>query len=279
MLDQDYISPLWTKRTGACLGAIALSVTTLLLPGCTTDNEEIQEGKTNVTTEDVAENTESVIGQEITVRSLVGEAVGKSGFVMNTEEDKPILVINATGTVFTLPAEEDMPVQATGQVAQFVLADVEKEYGLDLEDELYVDYEEQPAIIAQSLALAPTTEELAAAPTGYFDKVIAVEGDVRKLEATNNALALFEEGWVDDIGVLVVGVEADLKGGSIAAVQEGENITVTGTARQADAKLLKEANLGWDDAKIEEFLSRYTQRPVIVADGIYPSAVDPAPGE
>lgn len=280
MLKQDTASPKKVRKTGALLGAIALGVTTLLLPGCTTNNEEIREGKTNVTREDVAnvpQDATKLIGKEVTIRSETSQPVGKSGFVMTPEDGQPILVINATGTPFVLPGG-DMPVQATGRVESLVMADVEKEYNLALEDELYVDYERKPAIIAQSLALAPNPEDLAAAPTGYFDKVIAVEGDVRKLEDTPNSFALFEEGWVDDIGVLVVGVDPNLPGGPLSAIQEGENVVVTGVARKADAQILKEANLGWDDAKINEFVSRYTNRPVIVATKIYPSAVDPAPG-
>jgi hypothetical protein len=282
MIKQDTSSPNnKVRKTGAFLGAIALGVTTLLLPGCTTNNnEEIREGKTNTTSEEVAaipEDATKIIGKEVTIRSDAAQAVGKSGFVMTPQNGQPILVINATGTPFVLPTG-DMPVQATGKVESLVMADVEKEYNLALEDNLYTDYERKPAIIAQSLALAPNPEDLATAPTGYFDKVIAVEGDVRKLEDTPNSFALFEEGWVDDIGVLVVGADPNLPGGPLSAIQEGENVVVTGVARKADAQMLKEANLGWDDAKINEFVSRYTNRPVIVATKIYPSAVDPAPG-
>lgn len=270
MLNQDLSFPHLTKRTGVLLGLLSLGITTLLLPSCTTENEEIQEGKTNITTEDVVENTEELAGQQITVRSQVQQAVGNSGFVMESDGGEPILVINTTNAPFTLP-EREMPVQATGEAAQFVIADIEEKYGLDLENELYVDYENQPAIIAKSLALAPNPEDLATTPTDYFDKEIAVNGEVRKLDATNNAFALFEEGWVDDLGVLVIGVDRNLQD---SPIQEGESVTVTGTTRQADASLLQEANLGWDDVKIQEFLSSYTDRPVIVADGVYPSAVN-----
>ncbi|MGQ4649330.1 hypothetical protein [Lyngbya aestuarii] len=270
----------WNHKTGASLGAIALGLSTLLLPGCTTGNEEIQQGRTNATTEDVADNTANLIGKEITVRSEVEQAVGNSGFVLEANEadgSQPILVINSTGTPFVLPGE-GIPIQATGEVAQFVTADVEQQYGLDLEENLYVDYENRPAIIAKSLALAPTPEDLYEAPAGYFDKTIAVEGDLRKLEATPNAFALFEEGWVDDIGVLVVAANPTVQTKGVP-LQEGENVTVTGVARQFSAQLVQEAGLGWDAQQIQEFESRYTNRPVIVADHVYPSAVDPAPGE
>jgi hypothetical protein len=70
---------------------------------------------------------------------------------------------------------------------------------------------------------------------------------------------------------MVIGVNINPKGGLI---QEGEHVVVTGVARQPNAQLLQQANLGWDSNKINEFLAKYTNRPVIVADHVYPSAVD-----
>lgn len=273
MLNQGDSVPLWTKRTGTYLGAIAFALTALLLPGCTTDNEEIQEGKTNVTTEDVAENTEDIIGKEVTIRNIVEQKVGDLGYVVQPEEmgGESILILNATQAPFELPEEQEMPIQVTGEVVQLVIADIETEYGVELGDE-YVEYEDKPAIIAESLALAPTPQDLAEAPTGYFDKVIAVEGDVRDIYSPSS-ISLFEDGWVDDIGVLVIGVNRNLKAED-SVVQEGERVTVTGVARQFDPKLLQDSDLGWDAEKIKEFGSRYTDRPVIVAEDIFPSAVD-----
>lgn len=276
MLNQNYSSFGWSKRTGACLGAIALGVTALLLPSCTTETAE----KTTVTTEDVAEvggDRTQLIGKEVTVRNLPERAVGKSAFVMEAQDGQPILVVNATGTPFELPGRE-IPVQATGRVESLIIADIEREYGLDLENELYTDYERQPTIIAKSLALAPNPRNLYEAPISDFvNKPIAVEGELRKLDYTPNAFALFEEGWANDVGVLVVGVERNLKAQG-SPLEEGGNVTVTGVARPFSAELVREAGLGWNDEQIREFEARYTNRPVIVADGVYPSAVPPVPG-
>ncbi|MEW5860471.1 MAG: hypothetical protein AB1861_24305 [Cyanobacteriota bacterium] len=270
MIKQSYSSRGWAKRTGASLGAIALGLTALLLPGCSNE-KEIADGRTNTTAEEVAEvSPNPIIGKMATVRSEATKAVGKSGFVMTPKEGQPILVINATGTPFVLPGTE-MPVQATGKVASFVVADIEKEFGLALEDELYVDYERKPAIVAKSLALAPTPEDLYKAPAGYFDKPVAIEGEVRKL-AIPNTFALFEDGWVDDIGVLVIGANRDFK--VPGNIQEGEKVVVTGVTRNVNILARDAKNLGWNDDQIAEFEKRYTNRPVIVATEVYPSAVD-----
>ncbi|MEC4895750.1 MAG: hypothetical protein SAL07_21900 [Oscillatoria sp. PMC 1051.18] len=275
MLNRNHSEKSLIKKTGMGLGAIALGLTTLVLPACN-NNEEIREGRDNATTEDVSEIGEDgsdIVGKEITIRSQVEETVGNTGFVLQSQAGEEILVINSTGADFRVPAIE-VPVQVTGEAVELVVADVENEYGLDLEDELYVDYEQQPAIIAESLALAPTPEDLAEVPNGYFNQEIAVEGQVRELDSPN-AFALFEDGWVDDYGVLVIGISRNLKAED-SPIQEGENVTVTGVAREFDGALLEQeaAELGWTEADIAEFESRYSNRPVIVADSIYPSAID-----
>jgi len=274
MNKQPYPVLSWTKRTGTLLGAVALGLSTVVLTGCN-QPKEIEAGRTNTTAEEVAQvsGPDATIGQTITIRSKPTVTIGKSGFVLNTEDGKPIVVVNATGSTFVLPSR-DIPIQATGKVASFVVADVEREYGVDLENDLYIKYDRQPAILAQSLAFAPTPKDLYSAPAGYFDKPIAVKGEVRD-RYSPSALSLFEDGWVDDIGVLVIGFDPNnLPKGS--NIQKGEQVVVTGVARRFDVNLLKKEapNLGWSDAQIQEFATRYTNRPVIVATQVYPSALD-----
>lgn len=262
------------QKTGVTLGAIALGIATLLLPGCNLAPPETN-AETNVTTEDVAENSSNLVGQEITVRNTVEERVGNDGFVVATETGERVLIINATGQPFQAPSSE-VPIQATGRVETFSAEQIQNEYGVQLDRNLFANYENQPAIVAASMALAPNPRNLYEAPQGTFDnKQIAVEGEVRPLEDTNNAFALFEEGWVDDVGVLVLGVDPYLQGTPINA---GENVTVTGQARRVNEQVLRDANLGWNDSQVREFVERYTDRPVIITDGVYPSAVPPVPG-
>lgn len=251
-----------------------LGITALFLHGCNqiSRQDEIRPADTNVTSKDVgnvSNNDSLTIGKEVTIRNQVTKAIDQNGFVMQSNGASPILVLNATGAPFTLP-NKDIPVQATGMVEAFVPADVQRKYGLNLNQSLYQNYNSQPTIIAKSLALAPTPEDLATTPTGYFDRTIAVKGQVRKIDSASNtpkAMALFEDGWADDVGVLVVGINQQN-----GRVQEGEYVVVTGTARQPDANLL-EKELGWDTNKTQEFISRYKNRPVIVAEYVFPSAV------
>ena len=193
--------------------------------------------------------------------------------MVQAEDGTGILVINSPGKPVTLPAD-DTPIQVTGEVVEFVIADVETDYGLNLDDELFVDYETEPAIVAESIALAPTPEQLAEGDAQpFYDQVIAVEGDVGRI-LSPNTFTLYEEGWIDDMGLLVIGVDRALDAEN-AALEEGENVAVTGRLMDFDLAVLEqEYKLGLDQEEAAEFEARYTNRPVIVAEEVFPSAVE-----
>lgn len=275
MNQQNYFHHRTSKKIVAYLGAIALGLaTTTLLPARNTA-QEIQEGKTNVTIEKITGNLEDYVGQMVTVRSEVEEELGESGFVLEADEffgGEPFLLLNANAEPVIRPSD-DIAVQGTGIVRRLIIADIETEYGIDLDDELYVDYEDRPVVIAESVALAPTTEELAENPAAFYNQVIAVEGEVGEF-FSSSTMSLYEDGWIDDIGLIVFGINRDLDA-TDSAVQEGETVVVTGMAQPLDINLFEQdTELGWDENEISEFESRYTNRPVIVADDIYPSALD-----
>ncbi len=262
----------WLRKVSLSLGVLTLGAGAVLLPACGNEGE-IRSGRENVTTEDYAQTTQvsEAIGQEATIRSPIVETLDEHGLVLQAEGGENVLVLNVAANGAALPTG-DTPIQVTGQVVEFTLADVETDYGLDLDEDLYADYEQQPAILAVSWALAPTPEMLAEQPEAFYNQRIALEGDASILSA--NALALYEDGWIDDVGILVVGVEKPLMDAG-SNIQEGESVAVVGIAQPLDAVMLKgEYDLGLTDQEIEEFASRYTERPVIVADQAYPTAVD-----
>lgn len=274
MITQRNIS-LFTGISKVNVSAIALGTVLLFAAGCEGFNRaERPAEQENITTEDITGISEDdpAIGELVTVRSGVSETLDDYGLVLAASGES-ILVINPTDTPFT-PPDQEVPIQVTGVLEIFNAAAIEQQYDVTLDPNLYGEYDQQPAIIAENFALAPRPQDLAEAPANYFDETIAIEGDFRSLENTPNAFALFEEGWIDDVGVLVIGTEQLV---DTENLEEGENIIVTGQTQPADAATLQAANLGWDDAQIEEFISRYENRPVIQAEEVYPSAVPPHP--
>ncbi|WP_141242202.1 hypothetical protein [Leptolyngbya sp. BC1307] len=264
------------RRTWA--GAIAIGLAVSLITACD-GTGTTQTGQGSVPSEDTTQVEQSevpAVGDIVTVRGEITETVDGNGFLMESSAGDTVLIINPTATPFNLP-EQSIPVQVTGQLETFNAADSSSEYGVALDPELYSEYDQEPVVIAQNFALAPTPKDLAETPDGYFDETVAIEGEYRPLEeedSSRNAFALYEGDWVDDIGILVIG---GTEVGDTANFEAGDNVVVTGQTREADESLLQQSDLGWDANQIQEFLSRYESRPILVAEKAYPIGSTPYP--
>lgn len=235
------------------------------------ENANLTQAEENVTTEDVAENAEDLIGKTVTIRSNAMSQIEPSAFTVADQEffgGEDIVVVNATGTPFKLPAEDDTEVQVTGEVSQFVLADVESAYGLDLDPNLYVDYEGKPAIIAESLAIAPEPGEIAADPAQYYGKTLAVTGEIENIYGANT-FTLDEEKLFGGKDLLVVVTKP-----TEAPIQDGETVATTGELRPfVIADLETDYDLTWDLNIQKQLEAEYSERPVLVVEQVYPSAI------
>jgi len=179
-------------------------------------------------------------------------------------------VVNASGQPVAFP-EGDMDVQITGEVTKFVVAEVNREYDfLELEPEVYVEYEGKPAIIAQSIAPAPEPGEITENPKQYYGRTLAVAGEVEDIIGPN-AFTLDEEQLIgaNDLLVLVRNPKT--------TVNDGQYVAVTGVLRPfVVADIEREYDLTWDLDLQRKLEAEYSTKPVLVVDAIYPSAVPPA---
>lgn len=250
---------------------LLLLATSLVACDTGTDDTVVQtEAEENVTTEEVAENAEDLIGQTVTIRSNAMEQIEPSTFTVADQEffgGEDIIVVNASGTPFVLPTD-DTEVQVTGEVAQFVLADIERDYDLGLDPDLYVDYTDRPAIIAQSLAIAPEPGEIAEDPSQYYGETLAVTGEIEDVYG-ENTFTLDEEELFGGEDLLVV-----VNNPTEAPIQDGETVAVTGVLQAfVVADLERDYDLTWDLDVQEQLEAEYSQRPVLVVDQVYPSAI------
>jgi predicted acyltransferase (DUF342 family) len=266
----------FNKRSSFRLGAIALGAMAVVLPACseapdgTTSELETETGvvEENATAEEIAENTDAFIGQSVSARGEVESIVGEQSFTISTEDfgTEPILVLNATGTPFVTPPEDDIEVQATGEVRQLILAEIERDYDLGLDPEIYAEFEEQPVIIAESLSLAPDPGEVTQYPELFYGQNIAVEGEVEEFYA-DGAFTLDEEQFAGASDLLVI----DAATGQV--VNEDSDIVVVGTVRPfVTAELERDYDLTWDLDIQEQLEAEYTDQPVLIAQEVYPSA-------
>lgn len=274
---QTNLSNLWptiVKRTGG----LTLAVAAVVLPACGSptpeadvSSSEVSEATANnVTTGDLSDDLVSYLGQTVSVREEVEEVVGNYAFLLDDDElfgGEEILIINASGEAVDLVEGEDTQVQVTGEVREFVLADLEQEYGFDLDDTLFVDYDQQPAIVAQSIALSPDPEDISDNPAEYYYRRIAVNGDIESLLASNVA-TVDEEALFGGEDLLVISPEDSF------VVQEGEEVVMTGTLQPfVAADIERDYDLTWDLDLQQQVEAEFEDRPVLIVDSVYPSAL------
>ncbi|MGB3766748.1 MAG: hypothetical protein WA947_09325 [Phormidesmis sp.] len=250
---------------------LLLAASAMILPACApAETSTPEEATENTTMEDVASGAEGEIGKTVSVRSEVESTVGDSAFLLDDEMlfgGEDVLVINASGEPFVLVEGDDTEVQVTGEVQQLVIADIDRDYNLTLDPTLFVDYEDKPVIIAQSIALSPDPGDITSNPDAYYNKRIAVQGEVEdKLSASTFTLDEEELFGGDDLLVVANGMTPQ--------TQDGEDVTVTGVLRPyIKADFERDYDLDWDLSVEEQIDAEYTEKPVFVADNVYPSAM------
>ena len=247
--------------------AILLSLAAVF---ATAKHQELQAQETdgNATIEEISEGEEVVVGEEVTVRGEVEEVEPGISFTIQEEglfQGDEVLVINVSDTEIPV-GTEDLPLQITGEVGTLVTADVEEEYGLDLDPDFYVDYESQPVIFADYMVLSPEIEEVSEEPENYYGMEIALEGEVDEIRNaysfTLESNELFEG---DDL--LIINATGE------AIPEDDETIVVTGMVRPfVRAEFERDYDLTWDLDVQEEIEAEYSEQPVLVVDSIYPSA-------
>ena len=267
-----------TQKLGQTKGAIALALMAIILPACNNGNDleaNAPASPENVTTEEVSDQTNKLIGQTVTVRSEPVEKIGTNTFTISDEQlfgTEPILVVNASGEPMVLP-EDDTEVQVTGRVNKLVVADVERDFDLDLDPELEVEYEGKPAIVAQSIALAPEPGEITENPDQYYGKTISVPAEVEEIYSPN-AFSLDEDELIGGSDLLVLITNSNQQQ---TPVQDGQNIVATGVLRPfVVADLERDFDLTWDLNLQKQLEAEYSKQPVLVVESVYPISKEDA---
>ena len=229
---------------------------------------QAQETDGNTTIEEISEDEANALGEEVTVRGEVTELESGVSFVLQEQgflEGDEVLVINVSEQV--VPEDtQDLPLQITGELNTLVLADVERDYGLELDPDLYVDYETKPVILATSMVLSPDLEEVSEDPEGYYDLEIAVAGEVDEIR-NDYAFTLKEDQLIGSDDLLIINATGE------ATPEVDEKVVVTGIVRPyIKADFERDYDLTWDLDVQKQIEAEYTEKPVLVVDSIYPAA-------
>lgn len=255
----------------AKLSFSAVVLSTLGIVSITNSNSlKAQEAESNETIENIAEEDTNLFGEQVTVRGEAESIEPGISFIIEEEgflEGDDVLVINTSGMMLTEAAEE-LGLQVTGELGTLVFADVERDYDLDLDPDLYVDYENEPVIFANSLTLSPSLENLAENPDNYYGQEVAVEGEIGEMKG-DMAFTINDDQWIGGDDVLVINAIGE------PIPTEDESVVITGMVRPfVKAEFERDYDLTWDLDLQEEIEAEYSEKPVLVVDNIYSSAKD-----
>jgi hypothetical protein len=239
-------------------------------PGATTTEQPAADSEdTNIQIGDLTGNVEDYVGQTVSVRGEAVEAIDENAFTLQNQQlfgGDEVVVFNATGAPIVLPegaATERL--QVTGQVRQIVLAELEQQYGLTLDRNVYDDYENKPAIIAESVALAPEPNEITDNPEAFYNQTVAVEGAVGE-QIDQGAFTITQDQLFGGADVLVIGATPDA-----ANVEGAEEVVITGVLRPfVAAEFERDYDLTWDENLRQNLEAEYSEEPVLVAEEVYP---------
>lgn len=260
-----------SPKSRASVLKLLLAASLFVLPACASPqaNDTAAEEE-NVTSEELVDDTASYVGEEITIRAEVEETVDDTAFLLADDdyfEGEGILVINASSEPFVVPDVGETEVQVTGKVETFAMTALSTEYGLTLDADLYGEYEDKPVVIAQSIALSPDPGEITENPEFYYNKRIAVEGEVEEI-LESGLFTLDEERLFGGDDLLVI------PSTTTTMIKDNEIVAVTGVLRPyISAEFERDYDLQWDLSVKETIDAEYETIPVFVADGVYPSAV------
>jgi len=125
-----------------------------------TANADPQAQAQRATVDGIADNPPAYLGRTVTIAGEVGRALGPRSFTVEDNDllfDEEIAVVGArplldrNGQPYSADALDDLRIMVTGTVRQFVRADLEREFGIDLSSGELDGWEGRPVIVADSV--------------------------------------------------------------------------------------------------------------------------------
>ncbi|GAB1543978.1 hypothetical protein NUACC21_66540 [Scytonema sp. NUACC21] len=219
-------------------------------------------------TYDITNNTEDYIGKTVTVISKPFEKVGLSSFTVSDSRymsGEPFVVVNASGVPFDLPRNRDVKVQVTGQVQNLEIDKIERDYQLNLQDGDYKEYVNKPAIIAEDIIQAPTPGQISSNPTRFYGRKLAVKAEVENIQSP--VLFTLDENYLLGAEDLLVFLTAPPE----QEIKKKQTVMVMGELRPFVVnEIERDYNVRWDERVKKQLDTDYRNKPVFIAETIYP---------
>jgi hypothetical protein len=226
---------------------------------------------------EVANNSNNFLGRTITIASKPIGQIGASSFILKDgffSPQEPVLVVNASGVPFKLPSDRNVEIQVRGQVRNFSISDIERDYKLNLQADQYRDYVNKPVIVAEDITLAPEPNQIAENPKRYYGQTVAVAGKVGDITSPI-LMTLHQQRVFRDMPLALSSAYRDLPvlltSEPKTPINKGQRVAVVGEVRRFIASEIEQQyNLNWDSDVKREMAAKYQNQPILVAETVYP---------
>lgn len=229
-------------------------------------NDSITSKITN--TAEITSETDDFAGKTVTIRSKPIQRIGLRSFTVKDKQligGKPIVVINASNVPFDLPKDGNTEVQVTGQVRKLDIPQIERDFKLNVQDEYYKDYINQPAIIARYITLAPKPGQVATNPEQFYGRRVAMMGKVKDVQSPT-FLKL-------DDGNLIGGKDLPIffSQKPKVAINKDQTVVIMGRVRPfVAADIQRDYKMNWNSDVKRQLEAKYANTPVLIAENVYP---------
>ncbi len=254
-----------SQVTGKLLIKEMAMLATITLSACVNSSPSKSNLSGLVDVAEITQNPESYIGRAVLVRNDILETIGERGFILDKDRafsGDAILAIDISKTPMALSDKNTPEVLVKGKVERLTLASIQQQYNLNLNSELYTQYENQPVIMAEKLILSPDPEDLTQNPEAYYGQPLAIKGELEDLKSYG-VFELDEEQAFGGEDLIVVQPKPRIE------LNEKQTAIVYGTLRPFIAvELEQDYDLGWDLSVQQQIEAEYSQKPVLVAQKI-----------
>ncbi|GAB4511886.1 MAG: hypothetical protein OHK0046_10580 [Anaerolineae bacterium] len=260
------------------------SVESILAEGAA-DGAGMVEGQ--VTVDQVLDAPNDYYGQTLTVVGdiinvgvyEVGTAALEDSDLTNAEE-LPIFMSTGTQEATFRNFEDDSAVRVTGTLRQFIAADFQNEFGFDLSDPYYADYENQPVMVVDQISAMETAEgafdegvsdpanlldDVLDDPDAYYGQTLTVEGNL----TSGDEYALGTAELVDDDTLnpeeLQIFLSQNATDTEFGVYEDGARVQVTGTLYRFNQAEFQDT-LGYDLSN--PYFEDFDGEPAMIVDQI-----------
>lgn len=240
------------------------------------DNRQVyaQSSAENSTVENIIDNTDNWVGKTVTITGTVDELKDDNTFTLEADDyfnSDRLLIVNESGEPLPELPEENITLRITGKVNTVGTEEYYEGTPVDVPSGIADEVGDKPAIYANSIVLAPNPVEIVETPSSFYNRDVAVSGQVADV-LDENAFTLKELSLTSDQNLLVLNTTDE------PMPQSGADVLVKGQVRAYNQEEL-EQEYGYNE-DLSVYVTNDSEEAgktaVLIVEEISPTDVNPS---